>query len=591
MAELFPAATGTSLLDSAAKELQAVAGTAVAASETGPVDRPQTAAPELTISPDLLRRLPRPGLLSALSPTLRTAFGALRRNKLRSALTTLGVIIGVGAVIAMMEIGQGSKAALEATIASMGANTIMVQSGAAASGGVSFGMGSTPTLTPQDGEQILRQCPAVANMAPLVSTRTQVIYGRKNWVPMFICGTTPSYLAIRQWESLDEGECFTEQDVRQGNKVCLIGRTLVRELFEGQSPIGKEIRLQNVAMRVIGVLEQKGANMVGMDQDDIVLAPWTTIKYRVSGTTLANTNQSAAAAASSSPGAVNTLNTLYPSSTALYPAATTTEQADLPQPVRFANIDQLYVQAVSSDHIDEAMEQITQVVHRQHHIAGEGRRLQPPQHGRGAGRPGLRHESDGRAAVVRGRHLPGGRRRGHHEHHARLGHRADPGDRPADGRRRPLGQHPAAVPRRGRALVPAGRRHRHRHGTRLLDPGADLAPLAHRDLAAGDPRLGRRLGGGGRDVRLVPRLEGVRTGPHRGPAVRVIEDRSSIAESTGCGVGTTETRYDAYLGTHHDRAGDRRGIEPGHGRASVEGDEIFSDRFFAAQVPFVPAGR
>ncbi len=333
------------------------------------MDRPQTAAPELTISPDLLRRLPRPGLLSALSPTLRTALGALRRNKLRSALTTLGVIIGVGAVIAMMEIGQGSKAALEATIASMGANTIMVQSGAAASGGVSFGMGSTPTLTPQDGEQILRQCPAVANMAPLVSTRTQVIYGRKNWVPMFICGTTPSYLAIRQWESLDEGECFTEQDVRQGNKVCLIGRTLVREFFEGQSPIGKEIRLQNVAMRVIGVLEQKGANMVGMDQDDIVLAPWTTIKYRVSGTTLANTNQSAAAAASSSPGAVNTLNTLYPSSTALYPAATTTEQADLPQPVRFANIDQLYVQAVSSDHIDEAMEQITQVVHRQHHIA------------------------------------------------------------------------------------------------------------------------------------------------------------------------------------------------------------------------------
>jgi ABC-type antimicrobial peptide transport system permease subunit len=369
LAELSASATGTSLMETAAKQLHAAAAaTAVVAAEAGPVEQPQTAAPELTISPDLVRRLPRPGLLSAFSPTLRTALGALRRNKLRSALTTLGVIIGVSAVIAMMEIGQGSKAALEETIASMGANAMMVQSGAAASGGVSVGMGSMPTLTPQDGEEILRQCPAVANVAPLVSARTQLIYGRKNWVPMFICGTTPSYLAIRNWEKLEEGECFTEQDVRQCNKVCLIGQTLVRELFEGQSPIGKEIRLQSVSMRVIGVLEQKGANMVGMDQDDLLLAPWTTIKYRVSGATLTNTNQSAAAAASSSLGAVNTLNNLYPNSTSLYPAQSALQQADLPQPIRFANVDQLYVQAVSADRVDEAIGQITEVVHRQHHI-------------------------------------------------------------------------------------------------------------------------------------------------------------------------------------------------------------------------------
>ena len=373
LAEMRPVATGTSLADPAAKELpETAAPTAVAAAETGPADPPPIAAPELTISPELVRRLPHLGLLSAFSPTLRTALGALRRNKLRSALTTLGVIIGVGAVIAMMEIGQGSKAALEATIGSMGANTLMVQSGAAASGGVSFGMGSTPTLTAQDGEQILRQCPAVANLAPLVSARTQLIYGHKNWVPMFICGTTPSYLTIRNWETLDEGECFTDQDVRQGNKVCLVGKTLVRELFEGQSPIGKEIRLQNVSMRVIGVLEGKGANMVGMDQDDILLAPWTTIKYRVSGTTLTNTNQSAAAAAAASLTAVNTLSNLYPNSTTLYPTQSSLQQVDLPQPIRFANVDQLYVQAVSSDRIDEAMEQITEVVHREHHI-GQGK--------------------------------------------------------------------------------------------------------------------------------------------------------------------------------------------------------------------------
>ena len=363
LAEMSESATGTSLLESAAAKSPAQAAA------TEPVDAAQTTPPELTISPELLRKLPRTGWLSSFSPTLRTALGALRRNKLRSGLTTLGVIIGVGAVIAMMEIGQGSKAALQATIAAMGADTIMVQSGAAASGGVSFGMGSTPTLTPQDGEQILRQCPAVANVAPLVSARTQVIYGHKNWVPMFICGTLPSYLSIRNWKDLEEGECFTEYDVRQANKVCLIGQTLVRELFEGQSPLGKEIRLQNVSMRVIGVLEKKGANMVGMDQDDIVLAPWTTIKYRVSGTMLTNTNQSATAtAAATALGAVNTLSNLYPGTTGLYPAQSTTEQADLPQPVRFTNVDQLYVQAVSSDHIDDAMDQITEVIHRQHHI-------------------------------------------------------------------------------------------------------------------------------------------------------------------------------------------------------------------------------
>ena len=168
-----------------------------------------------------------------------------------------------------------------------------------------------------------------------------MIYGHKNWVPMFICGTTPSYLAVRNGKTSTRGNAFTEHDVRgTAAKVCLIGQTLVRELFEGQSPIGKEIRMQNVSMRVMGVLERKGANMVGMDQDDIVLAPWTTIKYRVSGTTLANTNQSAAAAAPSSPRAVNTLSNLYPSSTALYPAATTAGAGRPPQPVRFANVDQ-----------------------------------------------------------------------------------------------------------------------------------------------------------------------------------------------------------------------------------------------------------
>jgi len=310
---------------------------------------------------------PRWSVPSLIPPTFRTALVALRRNKMRSALTALGVIIGVGAVIAMMEIGQGSKAALQKSIASMGANTLMIQAGAASSGGVTFGSGSVLTLTPQDADEIGRQCPAVADVAPVVRARTQIICGNRNWVPFQISGTTPSYLAVRDWEDLSEGDMFSDRDVRNGNKVCVIGETLKRELFQGESPLDKEIRIQNVSFRVIGVLSRKGANMMGMDQDDIVLAPWTTIKYRVSGTTLGNVNQSAAASQDTS-NQVNTLSNLYPGSTALYPVLSAIEAADTPQPVRFANVDQIMVKAASAEEIPQAVAQITDLLRERHRI-------------------------------------------------------------------------------------------------------------------------------------------------------------------------------------------------------------------------------
>lgn len=194
--------------------------------------------------------------------TLRMAVIALRRNILRSALTTLGIIIGVAAVIAMMEIGQGSSTAIQRTIASMGANNVLIQPGTASSGGVTFGSGSIITLTPQDAEAILRECPAVRSAAPVVRARTQVVYGNRNWVPLYIYGTTPAFLQVRDWTDLADGEPFTDRDVRNGSKVCLIGQTLVRELFQGQSPLGKEVRMQNVAFKVVGVLTGKGANMM-----------------------------------------------------------------------------------------------------------------------------------------------------------------------------------------------------------------------------------------------------------------------------------------------------------------------------------------
>src|SRR5437764_12717413 len=238
--------------------------------------------------------------------TFRLAVHALRSNVLRSVLTTLGIIIGVAAVIAMMEIGQGSSTAIRKTIASMGANNLLVQPGTASSGGVTFGSGSVITLTPQDAEAIVRECPAVDGVAPVVRVRTQVVYGNRNWVPMYIYGTTPSFLEVRDWEELEEGEPFTDRDVAGATKVCLLGQTIVRELFQGESPVGKEVRVQNVAFRVVGVLAGKGANMMGLDQDDILLAPWTTIKYRVSGSSLGSVNQSAAAAAAAATGAPTT---------------------------------------------------------------------------------------------------------------------------------------------------------------------------------------------------------------------------------------------------------------------------------------------
>ena len=298
--------------------------------------------------------------------TFITALNALRRNKMRSALSALGVIIAVGAVIAMTEIGEGSKAAIQKRIASMGANTLMVQSGAASSGGISFGAGSVMTLTPQDGDEIGRQCPAVSYVSPLVRARSQIVYGNRNWVPTFINGVAPTYLKVQEWEDFEEGEMFSDTDVRNANKVCVVGTTIRRELFQGESPLGKELRIKNVSFRVVGVLSSKGANMMGMDQDDVVMAPWTTIKFRVSGTTLTNTNQSAASSATSD--AVNSLDSLYPGATVLYPQLSATEIADTPQPIRFTNVDQLSVKAASTPEIPQAIAQITALLHERHHI-------------------------------------------------------------------------------------------------------------------------------------------------------------------------------------------------------------------------------
>ncbi len=303
----------------------------------------------------------------AMRKTLRTALRALRRNVMRSALTTLGIVIGCAAVIAMMEIGQGSATALQKTIASMGSNILLIQSGTAASGGVSFGSGTTMTLTPQDADAIRKEIPTITNVAPLVRARPQIVYGSRNWVPPSIYGSTPEYITVREWPIAD-GEMFTQRDVRNGNKVCIVGDTLMRELFDGQSPVGKEIRIKNVPFRVVGVLARKGANMMGMDQDDIVVAPWTTIKYRVASENVQSLNQSASQKLDTSQ-QVNTLNQLYPSTDrSLYPERSAAQIANTPMPVRFENVDQILAQVGRGEDIPEAIEQATVLLRERHRL-------------------------------------------------------------------------------------------------------------------------------------------------------------------------------------------------------------------------------
>ncbi|OGV53091.1 MAG: hypothetical protein A2X49_17310 [Lentisphaerae bacterium GWF2_52_8] len=294
--------------------------------------------------------------------TLLTAFLAIRRNPLRSLLTTFGIVIGVAAVIAMMEIGNGSSSAIAKSFESMGANTIMVMPASTTNSGISQGTGSSMKLSPGDCDAIIKECPAVAAAAPVVRGRAQIIYGGKNWSPSYIYGSTPDFLKVREWSELEEGECFTDKDVMNSNKVCLLGKTIANELFEGESAIGKEIRVKNVTFRVVGVLKKKGANMMGMDQDDVLLVPWTTLKYRVSGSKLSTS------ASESSSSSTNSLSSIYPDASSLYPEKSSTQSADTLLFVRFANVDEITVAAKSQEDVSEAIKEIKGVLRERHRI-------------------------------------------------------------------------------------------------------------------------------------------------------------------------------------------------------------------------------
>jgi len=248
----------------------------------------------------------------------KISFRALRVNKMRSGLTMLGIIIGVMAVIAMLAVGAGAREAVARQIQSIGSNLLIVLAGATSSSGVRLGSGTQSTLNIDDADAILKNCPAVANVAPIHPGGAQVVFSHQNWATQ-ITGTTPSILTVQNW-ALAEGRAFTEQESKTSAKVALLGKTVVDNLFGDMDPVGQTIRIKDVPFKVIGVLASKGQSIMGQDQDDAVFIPITTAQKKLFGTKF--------------PGSVRVI----------------------------------LVQAKSEKDLDIAQDQITQLLRQRHHI-------------------------------------------------------------------------------------------------------------------------------------------------------------------------------------------------------------------------------
>ncbi|SNU05780.1 putative ABC transport system permease protein [Prevotellaceae bacterium MN60] len=208
---------------------------------------------------------------------------AVANNKMRSFLSMLGIIIGVAAVIIMMSIGQGSKESIRKELSTMGTNLLTIRPGADMRGGVRQDPSSMQTLKMADYERIVREKKFVTKVSPEVTASGQAIYGNNN-TNTSIYGESTEYLDIKLW-NVEEGECFTEEDIKKSAKVCVVGATIVKELFGGHDPIGKTLRFKSIPMRVIGVLKTKGYNSWGMDQDNVIIAPYTTVMKRINAQT------------------------------------------------------------------------------------------------------------------------------------------------------------------------------------------------------------------------------------------------------------------------------------------------------------------
>ena len=213
----------------------------------------------------------------------KVSLKAVANNKMRSFLSMLGIIIGVAAVIIMMSIGQGSKESIRAELSTMGTNLLTIRPGADMRGGVRQDPSSMQTLKMADYQRILQEKKFVTKVSPEVTASGQAIYGNNNTTTTMY-GESTDYLDIKQWD-IEEGECFTEEDIKKAAKVCVVGKTIVTELFDGHDPVGKTIRFKSIPMRICGVLKSKGYNSWGMDQDNVVIAPYTTVMKRIAAQT------------------------------------------------------------------------------------------------------------------------------------------------------------------------------------------------------------------------------------------------------------------------------------------------------------------
>jgi putative ABC transport system permease protein len=226
---------------------------------------------------------------------LRIAIAALGKNKMRAGLTILGVVIGIAAVTAMVSIGTSASELVQGEFKNLGTNVIVISPGSRQARGARTGQ--SPSLTVGDVAAISKECPSVLAASPIVGAIGQVISGNNNWRPRDLVGVGSDYLLVRNWQ-VDSGSFFTEGDINNANKVCVVGSTVVKKLFQTANPIGQTVRIKNIPFEIVGVLVSKGANIVGDDQDDVVLMPFTTVRKRLQGSNFNNVDVALASARS-----------------------------------------------------------------------------------------------------------------------------------------------------------------------------------------------------------------------------------------------------------------------------------------------------
>ncbi len=296
---------------------------------------------------------------------LITCLKALVRNPMRAALTVLGIVIGIAAVVAIMEIGEGSKKQVADKFSSMGTNVITVSGASISTAGVNTGQGGRASLYATDADALMKDCPEfVKGASPVVRASGQVIVGNQNWSPRSIMGGNEHYLAIEGWK-VARGSSFTKKHVEEATRVCVIGNTIAKELYAGTEPIGQDIRIKDVVFTVIGVLETKGADGMGNDQDDCIMLPWTSIRTRLMG---ASGSAAIAKAGAANNAKVSSTDTFSTAAVNFYPGCDLQPYTNAPHPLRTRTVDSIAVQIHDGKAPDAAMDAMTPVLRRQHEL-------------------------------------------------------------------------------------------------------------------------------------------------------------------------------------------------------------------------------